>query len=333
MWSPGQWPKEKKKGKGKSGESAKTNADKKPVVRAYNVDGGSASSHSAAAGSTQPDGNMQALFKEFAEIAKVMNHPLQEKLKALVPNNDRMEIKDQQRRLNRMRNLRNRIESKEKAIKTDETRWEHWLKEIKDSIVSQRKEHEDTQSKMKEELKQLQKEEEELKNGTEEIQVESEGESEDPELMIDQWLKEEKKNTEKKPAQTLELSTAMEMEKNMEAKYQQRLEQERAVMQREMHLMMQQAMKSLPSGAEIVDLQQADAAMETGGKPPNAEAVQAMLDHQFAIAHAACVPFGVARRSRRTPNTSPYGRETPVIGEEDAKKEEKVPPAPETGQL
>ena len=343
-YSPGQWPKEKRKGAGKGGkgDQNKRSNEKPPVVRAYDSDGGTTSLPSSADGATQQDGNIQEFFKEFAAMAKTMNHPLPEKLKNLIPNTDREEIKEQQKKLNKLRNLRNRIESKEKSLKTDEIKWENWLKEIKDSVIKQRKVHEDNQEKLQAELTQLRKEEEELKKGN--VDLTEEPEEEEPEsveMMIDTLLGEEKKPQDKKKPKEenednsgFDLKTILTMQKNMEEQYQRRLMQERENMNQEFHFMLQQAMEQkMPPGIEVVDLQKEDAKMEASGKAPQ------ILAAQLSVAQAACVPFGVARRTRHTPNTSPYGRKQEVPKDEmevkpvEDEEKEKMTPAPETGQF
>ena len=65
-WSPGQWPKKRKSGKGGGKDGGKKAAESAPVVRAYDSDGSSTmSSRSSAAGSTQLDAGVQDFFKEF----------------------------------------------------------------------------------------------------------------------------------------------------------------------------------------------------------------------------------------------------------------------------
>ena len=165
-WSPGQWPKKQKSGKGGGKDGGKKAAESAPVVRAYDSDGSSTMySRSSAAGSTQLDAGVQDFFKEFMEAAKSIGQPIPEKLKSMMPNTDREEIKSQQRRLNKLRSLRNRIEAKERSLKQDETQWDAWLKEIKESIHAQKKKHEEAQERMELELQNLRKEEEDLKNG------------------------------------------------------------------------------------------------------------------------------------------------------------------------
>ena len=328
QWSPGQWPKDtKKKGAGKGGgkEPHKKANDKQPVVRAYDT-GASSSAPSSADGATPQDGGMQEFFKEFAQVARQMNQPLPDRLKQFLPNTDREEIKTQQRKLNRLRNLRNRIESKQKAIKNDNASWESWLKEIKESIVQQRKQHEDNQERLETELKALMKEEEDLKNGNEE-EEDMQEEEEDPEMMVDELMtKRTAKQHEKNIDQIKE-----ELQQNMEVQYQQRMMIEREMMQKEFQKLLHQVVNGQQAAPQVIELDAATTATaeqlkDQGGAPPG---LPNGMEAQIASAKAALVPFGVARRAKTTPATSPYGRkekdeDTEKVEEKEDENEEEA---------
>ena len=315
-WSPGQWPKKQKSGKGGGKDGGKKAVESAPVVRAYDSDGSSTmSSRSSAAGSTQLDAGVQDFFKEFMEAAKSIGQPIPEKLKSMMPNTDREEIKSQQRRLNKLRSLRNRIEAKERSLKQDETQWDTWLKEIKESIYTQKKKHEEAQERMELELQNLRKEEEDLKNGVEDNEEQME-EEEDLELQLEQLMdgKQSKKQIDQKALQA--------MKKEMEAEYQVRMTKEREMMQHEFQKMLHQtlALQATASGLAkptVVDLESVDTKMD-GQQDVHTEA-QTMT---AAAAKAALVPFGVARRVKGTTATSPYGRSK---DQEDLPTEQKDP--------
>lgn len=323
QWSPGQWPKEnqKKKGAGKGGgkDQSKKAAEKLPVARAYDMEP-SSSAPSSADGAMPVDGGMQEFFKQFTEFARQSQQPLPEKLKQMLPNAEREDIKEKQRCLNKLRNLRNKIESKQRSIKNDEAAWEKWLKEIKESIVQQRKQHEETQEKLAAELKQLQKEEEDLKNGQEEEVDQKMVEEEDPELLLDELLN-------KPPGPSLakkEAERIQEMQRNMEEQYQIRMQAEREQMQKDFLALMHQMTMGTATGAPVVDLSKEEAAkaptMEgTEMEAATAATVETQMQKQIANAKAALIPFGVARRAKGTSGSSPYRREEPVA---PAKKEE-----------
>ena len=291
---------------------------------------------------------MQEFFKEFMAMSKELGQPLPERLRKLVPNTDREELKEQQKRLNRLRTLRNRIEGKEKAIKQDEIQWEKWLKDIKESIVSQRQKHEEAQTRLAEELAQLRKEEEDLKNNHEEEKEELEvDEDMDLEVMVDGLLA--KEDPKKIKERTTRAEAALEeMQKNMEAQYQQRMMQERAQMSLEFQRMLQQALGTQHATSKppeyYVDLEEQDAAMGPGQEAAAmgtaaAVAQKAAAAGRFAgmtqeeMAKRALIPFGVARRDRMTrqpQSTSPYGRKDKEKDKEQTIEELMKATIPET---
>ena len=265
QWSPGQWPKKKGHGKGPRTENQQTkkNGDQN-VVRAYDADGGGASSTSGlslVAGATQQDG-MQEFFREFMAMSKEMGQPIPDRLKGLIPSNDREEIKEQQRRLNKLRNLRNKIEAKERSIQEDESQWEKWLKDIKESIVNQKQQHEEKQTRLAAELAQLKKEETELKNNQEEENEMPEEEETDPEAMVDGLLKNglEMKNVRSgKEAKQRETELLETMRQDMEQQYIQRLQEEKNKLQQDLHVFMQKTLAMQSNGTpQVIDLAKQD---------------------------------------------------------------------------
>ena len=316
QWSPGQWPKKNQaKGgsKGEKGDNTKKGGDKAPVVRSYDMDV-STPAPSSSAGSTQQDG-MQDFLKEFLNMAKSLGQPVPDQLKKLLPNSDREDLKEQQKRLNRLRSLRNKIESKEKALLQDEKKWETWLREIKESIVKQKKQHEETQERLSTELKDLRKEEEDLKNG---VEVETEPlKEEEMELedLIDGYLGEGTEAAISKKNKPKENESIRELQRNMEEQYRAQLANDRAQMQAEMNHMMQQFLASQgKNGVEVVDLAAQDANMDTKQALPLAHLLPAdnkdgTTGSLMENAKRALLPFGVARRAKTQQATSPYGRE------------------------
>ena len=98
------------------------------------------------------------------------------------------------------------------------------------------------------------------------------------------------------------------MKQEMEAEYQVRMAKEREMMQHEFQKMLHQtlALHATAAGTPkptVVDLENVDAKME--GQQDVHKSEQNMT---AAAAKAALVPFGVARRAKGTPVTSPYGR-------------------------
>ena len=353
QWSPGQWPKKKGHGKGPRTENQQTkkNGDQN-VVRAYDADGGGASSTSGlslVAGATQQDG-MQEFFREFMAMSKEMGQPIPDRLKGLIPSNDREEIKEQQRRLNKLRNLRNKIEAKERSIQQDESQWEKWLKDIKESIVNQKQQHEEKQTRLAAELAQLKKEETELKNNQEEENEMPEEEETDPEAMVDGLLKNglEMKNVRSgKEAKQRETELLETMRQDMEQQYIQRLQEEKNKLQQDLHVFMQKTLAMQSNGTpQVIDLAKQDEIMGADPLQEGSQAGPPGLVHGHQGLHgvkSALIPFGVARRARATttsPNRpSPYGREQTMeaaqaaaAAKEQQKEQKKNDEPKDTGQ-
>lgn len=314
-WSPGQWPKKKgqPKGNGK-GEAPKKGAEVMAVARAYDSDGGATMSGPSAADGHMQDGGVQEFVKEILSASQALGRPLPEKLKGLLPNVDREEIKEQQKKLNKLRNVRNRIESKERALKQDEAQWDKWLREMRESIIAQKQKHEETQERLEKELMQLRRDEEELKNGKEEEEPEMEL-VQDPEELIATMLT---GNGMDKELMKREAANMDKFKKDMEAKYQQQLEQDRARMTQEFQIMLQKTLQqntNVPIDVEAL-------ADPTGPTTEEAEgATVAPPGLGEAAGKAALVPFGVARRMRSMTATSPYGRKDEEKSLDELKKE------------
>lgn len=310
-WSPGQWPKRKGQGQAKGnakGEAPKKGAEGTAVARAYDSDGGGTTSGPSTADGSMQDGGVQEFVKELLSATQALGRPLPEKLKGILPNVDREEIKEQQRRLNKLRNVRNRIEAKERALKQDEVQWDKWLREMRESIVAQKQKHEETQERLEKELAQLRRDEEELKNGKEEEEPEMEL-VQDPEDLITAMLmgKNMDKELMKKEAANMD-----KFKKDMEEKYQQQLEQDRARMAHEFQQLLQKTLQK-NSNAPI----DVEAMADPTGTPTEETAPPGLGE----TPKAALVPFGVARRMKSAPATSPYGRKDTEKSLEEQKKE------------
>lgn len=143
-WSP-QLPrkkKEKEQKKGKKEESA---------FRSYDA----MEQSESAASSSQQQSAAQEFMQEFINMAKEQNLSLPENLQKFLPSAEtetRQVLKDQQKRLNRHRNILTKINNKEKALAKDEEKWNSWLKELRDMISKEKEKHEETQQRLSKEL-------------------------------------------------------------------------------------------------------------------------------------------------------------------------------------
>lgn len=100
----------------------------------------------------------------FLKVYQEGGTPIPDALQHFLPDQEREEMKSQQKMLNRMRNVKQKISNKEKAIVKDEVQWKTWLEEVRQVIEKQKQQHEETQERLHQELKSLQLEEEKLRS-------------------------------------------------------------------------------------------------------------------------------------------------------------------------
>ncbi len=135
------------------------------------------------ASETTGDQGAQAFLTAFLQVAKDENAVIPPALQQFLPDPDREDMKNQQKLLNRMGTIKQKIQGKEKALAKDEIQWKKWLEEVKQVVETQKQQHEDTQEKLQKELKQLQQEEESLRNQkASEVMEISEDESAEPKV-------------------------------------------------------------------------------------------------------------------------------------------------------
>lgn len=244
-------------------------------------------------------------------MARENKMPIPERLQKLLPDGTKDAIRDQQRKLNRHRNVVNKIESKKKALEMDKERWSNWLQEMKEQIVKQRGNFEENQKKLQKELEAL--EDEERKIRTQDTKEEEE-EEEDPEnvnveQMLDTYMEEIKDGEDKTPTPKLtggpaagsaELKEALEdMQQRMEIRYQEKLQAQQRVWEEKWTKL---------QIAQVVELSDGE------GTAPGAQGTQGRRRNAVA-------PFGVQRA--KTANTSsPYGRTNTMEGLDEEERKE-----------
>lgn len=157
-WFP-QWPKSKGKGN-KADKPAQEMANPKPK------DGLPLSYASVPVSKSEAveDQGAQAFMTAFLKVYQEGGTPIPDALQHFLPDQEREEMKSQQKMLNRMRNVKQKISNKEKAIVKDEVQWKTWLEEVRQVIEKQKQQHEETQERLHQELKSLQLEEEKLRS-------------------------------------------------------------------------------------------------------------------------------------------------------------------------
>ncbi len=309
-WSP-QWPKKNPKANKKKDkeESAKDQQKASGVLRAYDaarVGASLASSSGSASSGTQE----AQFFKEFVNFVKENKCDLPEQLQRLMPNEDKENLRDQQRKLNKQRNILNKINNKKKAIEQDNEQWSVWLNSVKEEIQTQRSKHEESQRNLTKDLEALIAEEKKLaQNDGVEMEVE-----EDQDL-------EELLEGASQPAEVGEQNAKLqELQSKLEAQYQQRFMEERSRMQQHF------SEQLLQFAAVSMDpyLQDGDG---EGGVPnlmalqeeANEGAPKKVLSPPGLIRNPVA-PFGVQRPERTTHASSPYGMKDSKNGPEKVTK-------------
>lgn len=231
-------------------------------------------------------------MKEFLEMAKEQKMEIPERLQKCLQDqtsDTRDSLKEQQRRINKHRNVLHKLENKKKAIEKDNERWNTWVNTMKQEIQQQRKNHETVQKKLQKELNDLIDEEKKLRE-----QEDHEIEEEDPKSLVDE-LETLLEGAPLGPADhggdhggkdalnKQQVNAALElMQKNMEERYQQQLDAEKEKLRNEMKLHMQ---KMQENQVIAVDDDKIKAVTETK--------------------RDALVPFGVQRAPKNSQASSP----------------------------
>ena len=234
-WSP-QYPKQSRQQQRRSRDGGDRGKDRKKeegVARPY--DSSTPSSlqpqSSTASGSTETQ-----FMKEFLEMARESKMQIPERLQMLLPDGTKDAIRDQQKKLNRHRNVVNKIDSKKKALELDKERWSSWLQEMKEQIVKQRGNFEENQKRLQKELEAL--EEEERKICSQDSKEDEEEDLEEPsaEQMVDSLMDELKEEDAKAsvhkdtggyaPGSTELQDAIKEMQQRMESRYQEKLKEQ-----------------------------------------------------------------------------------------------------------
>ena len=109
------------------------------------------------------DQGAQAFMTAFMTMMQDNDAKIPDALKAFMPDPERESMKLQQKRLNKLRSLKQKIQNKEKAISRDEAQWHRWILDVKEAIQTQKQQHEENQDKLQRELQELRDEELALK--------------------------------------------------------------------------------------------------------------------------------------------------------------------------
>ena len=306
-WSP-QYPKQSRPQQRRSRDGGDRGKDRKKeegVARPYDSSAPPSSQPQSSSGSAESQ-----FMKEFMEMARENKMPIPERLQKLLPDGTKDAIRDQQRKLNRHRNVVNKIESKKKALEMDKERWSNWLQEMKEQIVKQRGNFEENQKKLLKELEALEEEEKKIRTqDTKEEEEEEDPDHANVEQMLDAYMEEVKDGEDKTPTPKLtgvpaagstELKEALEvMQQQMETRYQEKLQAQQRVWEEKWTKL---------QIAQVVELSDGE------GTAPGEQGVQGRRRNAVA-------PFGV-QRAKATHASSPYGRTNTMEGLDEEERKE-----------
>ena len=307
-WSP-QWPKGGPKQNKKNQEKAK-DKQQQNVLSAYDTYT-SGSSHSA----SSSGGQDSQLFKEFLSYMKENRGEMPENIQRLIPEDNKEGIREAQKKLNKHRNLINKISSKQKALQQDQERWDAWLLSVREEIQQQKAKHEESQTRLAKEIAELQEEEKKLGQPEEETMAVEEDEK-GVEEMLDDMIDSHKDKLKMQAFQT-----------QLEARYQQQLHEERQKMQQ----FFSDQFRQLAAVTLVDPYLEADGTGPTEGLQEGAINVEEDVEAQLGVSAPPglnktliknpVAPFGVQRTTRNGAVSSPYSPEQKK--EVERKKEEK----------
>ena len=317
-WSP-QWPKGGPKPNKKNQEKPK-DKQQSNVLSSYDSFAGGPLQSASSSG-----GQDSQLFKEFLSYMKENRAEMPENIQRLIPEDQKEGIREAQKKLNKHRNLLNKISNKQKALQLDQERWDAWLLSVREEIQQQKAKHEESQARLTKEIAELQEEEKKLGQPEEESMVVEE-EEKGVEEMLDDMIDSHKDKLKMQAFQT-----------QMEARYQQQLHEERQKMQQ----FFSDQFRQLATAATMLDpYMAAEGTGLLGGLTEGAinveedvenqepkEATEANLDGGAPpglvknLVRNPIAPFGVQRTQKSGTGSVPYSPEQKK--EVERKKEEK----------
>ena len=111
------------------------------------------------------DEKAKAFMEAFLKFSKEQETEIPQAFQDFSKQDVKVELKDQQKRLNEHRAILQKIENKNKAIRKDEEQWQNWIQEIRETIKKQKTRRDEQAQKLQEELAALERKEEELGMG------------------------------------------------------------------------------------------------------------------------------------------------------------------------
>lgn len=284
-------PRPKKKDKG--GDTTKKNKKEEGAIRPYDSTTADANSGPNSSSSSQSHAAAQEFMNEFFNMARENNMEIPQQLQKFAPSQDkdtRQTLKEQQKKLNKHRNVLSKIEAKEKALTKDVERWESWVKEVKEALANEKTKHEERQASLKKDLEELRKEEEEaIRMSQEEEQMEEQ--EEDPMDGLAEILEGKTTNKKEEDVEARVLAMRQKLEKDFQIKLQQHKAQ---VEQQYIHMLTQRK-------ADVINLEDEDPEMI------QEQDENGTGQHAQGGAAVAMGAYG-SRKARPRTETSPYTR-------------------------
>lgn len=150
----------------KGAQQSKGNGQNATWFPAYDAGHGDKESHGASSGSTSAsiDPQLLQVLKQIADS----NPEAAEKIHGLLPGQDQQdqqEIKDQQKKINLLRRLQQRIQKKENQIKTKESQMDTFIQQMKDHILREKQRHKEELEELRRDIEQARVDIQKIKNG------------------------------------------------------------------------------------------------------------------------------------------------------------------------
>ena len=251
---PGRSPQWPQQGKGKKGKTEKGAADNQGGKQKDGLPLSYASTQlQTSSSSAGEDQGAQAFMSAFLKVMQDGHTPVPEALKPFLPDQEREELKQQQKLLNKVRSIKQKIAAKEKAITKDDNQWTQWLEEVKSVIETQKKQHEENQEKLQSELKELLAEQEKLRNMKDmEMDPQDDGPEVEP-IKVEDYVEhllakqstvaaeaDKKVMVTEEEAQRVLQQRVQEMQNQLQSDFQQRLQQAQLDMEQRLAAQVQQ---------------------------------------------------------------------------------------------
>lgn len=267
------------------------------------------STSTSAGGSALSDGQSTEMvfMKEFLNFMKESGTEVPERFQKFMPNDKMADIRLQQKKLNKQRNVAQKIDNKRKAIERDAEQWTQWLVKMREEIQAEKDKHIANQERLNKELEQLLEEQKNLAkdDDVEEVTKTEEMEVEDSlEALLQTDVSTEPNVQQIQPVVNKIIA---EMHDKMEQEYVRKIETERQKMKLELANYIQALNVKPGEGAteilELSDTEHTDEVKEVRNTNTKLEGLGLVAG---SLAAAAVAPFGVQRIRQRNVS-SPYG--------------------------